>query len=430
MKKFIAVILSSTMIFTSGFSVFANDLNITDALKIKNNKINLVREKSDISVSNHIPEIFVNGKKLDINEGEVLYENNKFIPVRQLADTLNLKLDYVEEAKIVVLDDGNIQLPIDNNKASVNGKIVSIDEANQKVCPIIVGGKAYLPVNFVTNVLGYNVEYKGDKAPQETENSLQEDKKLDKQQALDAYKAISEASENIKNATIDLKSNVKINMTDGTDSLNMVVDTTGMVAMNIKDKIDIYSEQKSTTELMGEKAEVVQKMFYKDGKMYINQNIDGQEIKYKMALNIDEAMEISTATNVNNFLTEDMILEASVKELQDGNKQYKFILDMEKMKESSKKIFKELDLTEEDLAILDSYTIENSNIVIEVDKDNQPTSYNMNFLLKLSAEDINIKADTLIDMKYKNIGTTRVNIPNEDLSTYEDIDKVLEESQQ
>ena len=133
MKKFIATILSSTMIFTAGTSVFANDVNITDALKIQANKTNLVREKSNVLVSNNIPNILVNGKELKINEGELLYENNKFIPIRELADTLGLKLDYIPESKIVVLDNGKIQLPIDNNKASVNGKIVSIDENNEKI---------------------------------------------------------------------------------------------------------------------------------------------------------------------------------------------------------------------------------------------------------------------------------------------------------
>ena len=430
MKKFIATILSSTMIFTAGTSVFANDVNITDALKIQANKTNLVREKSNVLVSNNIPNILVNGKELKINEGELLYENNKFIPIRELADTLGLKLDYIPESKIVVLDNGKIQLPIDNNKASVNGKIVSIDENNEKICTLIVNNKSYIPVNFVNNVLGYNVQYneQTQKVEENKEQSQNGVIQLNKSQALEAYKKISEVSQNIKNATIDMNGKIKLNMSDGTDNLDMIMDLTGTVMTDIGDKVQMYSKQTSSIELMGEKQDVIQEMFYKDGKMYVKQNTsDINEFKYKMDLNLDEAVKMSNTMNIDEFLTEDLVSKGAVENLENGNKKYTFNLNIDKAIELVGQFSKEMNLGIEDLKQLDNFSVKDTNVNIIVDSNNNPLSYDTNFSMLFSTEGITIKADVVMNMKYNNVGNTVVKTINEDLSQYQDIKEVATE---
>lgn len=430
MKKFIATILSSTMIFTAGTSVFANDVNITDALKIQANKTNLVREKSNVLVSNNIPNILVNGKELKINEGELLYENNKFIPIRELADTLGLKLDYIPESKIVVLDNGKIQLPIDNNKASVNGKIVSIDENNEKICTLIVNNKSYIPVNFVNNVLGYNVQYNEEtqKVEENKEQSQNGVIQLNKSQALEAYKKISEVSQNIKNATIDMNGKIKLNMSDGTDNLDMIMDLTGTVMTDIGDKVQMYSKQTSSIELMGEKQDVIQEMFYKDGKMYVKQNTsDINEFKYKMDLNLDEAVKMSNTMNIDEFLTEDLVSKGAVENLENGNKKYTFNLNIDKAIELVGQFSKEMNLGIEDLKQLDNFSVKDTNVNIIVDSNNNPLSYDTNFSMLFSTEGITIKADVVMNMKYNNVGNTVVKTINEDLSQYQDIKEVATE---
>ncbi len=430
MKKFIATILSSTMIFTAGTSVFANDVNITDALKIQANKTNLVREKSNVLVSNNIPNILVNGKELKINEGELLYENNKFIPIRELADTLGLKLDYIPESKIVVLDNGKIQLPIDNNKASVNGKIVSIDENNEKICTLIVNNKSYIPVNFVNNVIGYNVQYNEEtqKVEENKEQSQNGVIQLNKSQALEAYKKISEVSQNIKNATIDMNGKIKLNMSDGTDNLDMIMDLTGTVMTDIGDKVQMYSKQTSSIELMGEKQDVIQEMFYKDGKMYVKQNTsDINEFKYKMDLNLDEAVKMSNTMNIDEFLTEDLVSKGAVENLENGNKKYTFNLNIDKAIELVGQFSKEMNLGIEDLKQLDNFSVKDTNVNIIVDSNNNPLSYDTNFSMLFSTEGITIKADVVMNMKYNNVGNTVVKTINEDLSQYQDIKEVTTE---
>ncbi|WP_250278265.1 copper amine oxidase N-terminal domain-containing protein [[Clostridium] colinum] len=428
-KKFIAVILSSTIIFTSGANVFANtDLKIEQAIKIKENKVNLVREKGNISVSDNVPNILVNGKKLEVNKGEVVYENNNYIPVRELADALSLKLDYIAESKIVVLDNGKIQLPIDNNKASVNGNIVDIDKDNKKVCPLIIDGKAYIPVNFVKN-LGYNVEYNKKDLKQ-----LEGFTKLDKAQAIEAYKQINEANQNIKNATIDLNSNMDFTISDNTNTLAMKANISGTTNMDInKEKPGLYSEQKITLELMGEKETIEQKSFFKDNKLYVKVNESGQEQKYKMDLNIEEAIQMSNNMNVNNLLNEEFILDGSFKNLENGNKQYMFNVDLNKAFDFIKEFSKEFGLDETDLEALKAIKIENTDIIFTVDSKNQPLDCKLNLNMDysdVSSELVKAKISSETYVKYKDIGNTIVKEFNEDLTKYEDFDKILNEAEQ
>mgnify|MGYP005769005149 CR=1 FL=1 len=50
----------------------------------------------------------------------------------------------------------------------------------------------------------------------------------------------------------------------------------------------------------------------------------------------------------------------------------------------------------------------------------------MNYSFKLAHKTITIKADALVDIEYKNIGTTTVTTLNEDLSTYKEFTEILE----
>nr|WP_317359074.1 hypothetical protein [uncultured Tyzzerella sp.] len=50
----------------------------------------------------------------------------------------------------------------------------------------------------------------------------------------------------------------------------------------------------------------------------------------------------------------------------------------------------------------------------------------MNYSFKLAHKTITIKAYTLVDIEYKNIGTTTVTTLNEDLSIYKEFTEILE----
>ena len=160
MKKFIAIILSATTIFTCSTSVFADDtrtIEITQSMEIKNAKKNTITSPQDLSTDNS-QKLFVNDQQVEIKDGSVVYENRLFLPVRELGQALGLEVGYVEKEKIVALDNGKIQLPVNQNKAVVDGNIVSIDKENDKVGTIVLNDKTYLPIRFVSESLRYKVE--------------------------------------------------------------------------------------------------------------------------------------------------------------------------------------------------------------------------------------------------------------------------------
>lgn len=245
MKKFIAVILSATTIFTCGTNVFADEvkaIQINQSMEIKNAKKNAITSPEQIS-SDNAQKVFINEKPVEIEEGIVVYENRVFLPVRELAEALGLSVDYNQQEKIVILDDGKIQLPVNQNKAVVNGNIVAVDNENVKIGTIVINDKTYLPLRFVSESLGYNVNYLQDKKEVYINTAQASDAVvLDTAQAVEAYKQIAEANKNIKNATSDINAKFEFNMSDDTNNMNMKMDMVGTTKMDIKDKVNMYSE--------------------------------------------------------------------------------------------------------------------------------------------------------------------------------------------
>lgn len=435
MKKFIAIILSATTIFTCSTSVFADDtrtIEITQSMEIKNAKKNTITSPQDLSTDNS-QKLFVNDQQVEIKDGSVVYENRLFLPVRELGQALGLEVGYVEKEKIVALDNGKIQLPVNQNKAVVDGNIVSIDKENDKVGTIVLNDKTYLPIRFVSESLGYKVEYVSDKkevyintnttvtTDTNTQTQSSNTTQLDKNQAVEEYKKLSEANENVKNATVDTNAEMNFSMSDGTESLNMKMDMVGTIKMDISDKVNMYSEQKSTIELLGQQEVIEQTAFYKDGQFYVNQG----GIKYKMPVDLEEAIDLSSTLNVDDFINEDVVLGGSVKNLDNNNKEYTFDIDLNKSLDMASQIVESLNLGEQDKQTLEGLKVTNTKIAMVVDDKNQPVGATISFDMELTVEGINLKGNISMDMDYKDIDKTVVNIPNEDLNSYVDFEELL-----
>ncbi len=435
MKKFIAIILSATTIFTCSTSVFADDtrtIEITQSMEIKNAKKNTITSPQDLSTDNS-QKLFVNDQQVEIKDGSVVYENRLFLPVRELGQALGLEVGYVEKEKIVALDNGKIQLPVNQNKAVVDGNIVSIDKENDKVGTIVLNDKTYLPIRFVSESLGYKVEYVSDKkevyintnttvtTDTNTQTQSSNTTQLDKNQAVEEYKKLSEANENVKNATVDTNAEMNFSMSDGTESLNMKMDMVGTIKMDISDKVNMYSEQKSTIELLGQQEVIEQTAFYKDGQFYVNQG----GIKYKMPVDLEEAIDLSSTLNVDDFINEDVVLGGSVKNLDNNNKEYTFDIDLNKSLDMASQIVESLNLGEQDKQTLEGLKVTNTKIAMAVDDKNQPVGATISFDMELTVEGINLKGNISMDMDYKDIDKTVVNIPNEDLNSYVDFEELL-----
>ncbi|WP_317366285.1 copper amine oxidase N-terminal domain-containing protein [uncultured Tyzzerella sp.] len=437
MKKFMAILLSATTVFTCSTSTFANQtetIEISQSMEIKNSKKNRIKSPTEVLPDKN-KKVFVDDEQIELKEGIIVYQDRIFLPVRELSDALDLDVFYKKEEKIVAihsLKGSKIQLPVNENKAVVNGKIVPIDKENDKVGTIVIKDKTYLPVRFISESLGYNIEYNssngqihiktegGSNGQEQTEEGLV---KLDKDKTIEAYNQVNKALENIKNYTATTSGKVDLLMSYNDTSLKTKMDLTGTTKFDLKENLNMYLEQKFNMEIMGEKETINQKIFYKDGKMYVDQ--DG--IKYKIGLGLQDAMEMYNPLNPNDILVKHIVLGGSYKDLGNGNKRYIFDLDMSKVMDIFKQFSKELDFDEEDLEILKSLEVKNTNITIDLDSKNQPISYKVIMDMKLDAEGINLEFNIDIDMKYSNIGTTVVDTSDEDLSKYEDFDKVLQE---
>lgn len=104
--------------------------------------------------------IVANGHNLKI-DNVVNYNDRTYLPVRQVSEVLKCEVFYDANSKIVTIksNDTIIEMPQFSNKAVLNGTIVNIDDKNVNVKSILIDDTTYLPLRFIADALGYNIEY-------------------------------------------------------------------------------------------------------------------------------------------------------------------------------------------------------------------------------------------------------------------------------
>lgn len=138
MKKLISII-TIIMIITSIFpvSVFGSD--------IPNNDI----------------DIFVNGKLIEKYHDNMrpFIDNNSRtqVPLRTLAEAMGFEVVYENKTKTITIptNGGNVVLQIGSNKVQTPDGTISMDTA-----AVIINGRTYVPIRFVSEALGWTVGYK------------------------------------------------------------------------------------------------------------------------------------------------------------------------------------------------------------------------------------------------------------------------------
>ncbi len=111
----------------------------------------------------------VNGKKQEIDPGRgtkpviIPKWGRTVVPIRAIVEALGGTIEWDGVArKVTIKFNGNIvELWIDNPRARVNGQPAWIDENNHDVRPIIVNDRTMLPLRFVAESLGCEVEWDG-----------------------------------------------------------------------------------------------------------------------------------------------------------------------------------------------------------------------------------------------------------------------------
>lgn len=165
------------------------NLNISSMMKMnmvvkseskKENNVNIVLPKSvkDLTMQEYIelfmdasmvnkfnePMIFVNvnGEEVEFTDQEpIIKEDRTLVPFRDLFEKMGTKVEWDEKTKTVTADNGiNVQLTIGSDIAKVDGKEVKMDVPAE-----IVNGRTMIPLRFVSENLGYTIDFNNENYP-------------------------------------------------------------------------------------------------------------------------------------------------------------------------------------------------------------------------------------------------------------------------
>ncbi|MEJ8544326.1 stalk domain-containing protein [Brevibacillus borstelensis] len=101
-------------------------------------------------------KVLFNGKELRLAEAPVVSNNRLLVPAESLGEALGATVAYDQAGKAVTFTKGanTYRLPFNSKIATMNGVSVSSDTA-----AILVNGKPYVPIRFLSEHLGVDVDY-------------------------------------------------------------------------------------------------------------------------------------------------------------------------------------------------------------------------------------------------------------------------------
>ena len=117
-------------------------------------------EKTCISLRIGDSELTVNGQSVTMDVSPVIADNTTMLPIRMVAEALGATVEWGSAAQTVIIHDNNtnISIPLLSSVATVNNtKSVDIG-----VKTFIRNGRTYVPVRFVSEALGADVDWNGE----------------------------------------------------------------------------------------------------------------------------------------------------------------------------------------------------------------------------------------------------------------------------
>jgi len=107
----------------------------------------------------------VNGISCTLDVPATIIENRTYVPLRFIAEQMGCTVNWSSsDKKITVINGENkIELWIGKSTALVNGKSNQIDSTNSKVVPLIKSGRTLVPIRFISESLGFYVDYNSSK---------------------------------------------------------------------------------------------------------------------------------------------------------------------------------------------------------------------------------------------------------------------------
>ncbi|MCE5192850.1 MAG: stalk domain-containing protein [Candidatus Cryosericum sp.] len=106
-------------------------------------------------------QMFVDGAPVTIDVAPQIIAGRTLLPIKWVAEPLGATVEWnASDRKVTIsLNATVLELWIAKSQARVNGRYIPIDTANPKVVPLIVSGRTMLPVRFVAEQLGADVQW-------------------------------------------------------------------------------------------------------------------------------------------------------------------------------------------------------------------------------------------------------------------------------
>jgi len=105
----------------------------------------------------------VNGISNTLDSPPIIKNNRTLLPIRAIVEALggSVSWDATERKVTVSLGSTTIELWIGKSIAKVNGIDTPIDSTNPKVVPEIINSRTMLPIRFIAETLGCDVQWDG-----------------------------------------------------------------------------------------------------------------------------------------------------------------------------------------------------------------------------------------------------------------------------
>ena len=101
----------------------------------------------------------VNGQTIELDQAPVIENGRTLVPLRFVGESLGAEIDWNPDTREVTysMGDTTIRLRIDSHQARINGNVRTMDAA-----PTIQNGRTLVPVRFVSEALGMEVDWDGE----------------------------------------------------------------------------------------------------------------------------------------------------------------------------------------------------------------------------------------------------------------------------
>ncbi|MGL4362863.1 MAG: copper amine oxidase N-terminal domain-containing protein [Cellulosilyticaceae bacterium] len=136
--------------------------------------LKLISQKSDIiddierNITLDTINVFLDGKQIKIDARPFSYETRVFLPLRQVGESLQVKIGWNIEHRTAIVETPTLrlELPVNHRKAirfptnnPEHVERLNIDLSSRNIGTTLFNSTTYLPIRFTAEALGYSVKF-------------------------------------------------------------------------------------------------------------------------------------------------------------------------------------------------------------------------------------------------------------------------------